>query len=272
MGMKCCKKGLVVAAVLGVGVAALFATGYGRVAKKEVGAWFKKQIPPETQLKEVKDQISRMDRDIDAGWTPIAIYEREIKELREDLETKQARVKALEGELAKAADDLDGSIQKVKVAGPAETKKLKTLNDRTNLFIALKREVASKDKLLSAREQKLDAARNRQKALIAAKSKLMSEVAQMEADLEVLRWQQTESKLPVGDNSRLDDIKEKMRDLQNQITDQKRILELKQQYNPNTDAEEAAPTIDNGDSREVLLKKVREALGANEPNVASKNQ
>lgn len=72
--MKCCKKGLVVAAILGVGTAALFATGYGRVVKKDVSSWFKKQIPPETQLKEVKDQISRMDHDIDAGWTPIAIY------------------------------------------------------------------------------------------------------------------------------------------------------------------------------------------------------
>jgi chromosome segregation ATPase len=234
--------------------------------------WWKKQIPPEVQLKEVKEQIGKMDKDIDAGWTPIAIYEREIKELRSDLENKQARVVGLEKELAVAADELDKSIQKVKLSGPAETKKLKSLNDRTNLYIALKREVASKDKLLSAREQKLQAANNRQKALIEAKTRLVAEVAQMEADLEVLRWQQTESKLPAGDNSRLDDIKEKMRELQNQITDQKRVLELKQQYNPNTDTEEAAPTIDNGDSREVVLKKVREALGTNDPHVASKNQ
>ncbi len=270
--MKCCKKALVVAAVLGVGVTALYATRVGRMAKSEMTGWFKKQIPPEVQLKEVKDQISQMDKDIDKGWTPIAIYEREIAELRTDLESKQRQVATLEKKLGEAADKLDKSIQNVKLSGPAETKMLKSLNNQTNLYVALKREVASKDKLLSAREQKLEAARNRQKALIEAKSRLMAEVAQMEADLEVLRWQQTESKLPAGDNSRLDDIKEKMRDLQNQITDQKRILELKQQYNPNTDVEDAAPASDLGDSREVVLKKVREALGVNDPHVASKNK
>lgn len=270
--MKCCKKGLVVAAVLGVGVAALFATGYGRVAKKEVSAWFKKQIPPETQLKEVKDQISRMDRDIDAGWTPIAIYEREIKELHADLEMKQARITGMEKELAKAADELDSNIQKVKFAGPAETSKLKQINARTNLFVALKREVASKEKLLSAREQKLAAARARQQAMIAQKSKLITEVAQMEADLEVLRLQQTESKLPAGDNSRLDDIKEKMRDLQNQITDQKRILELKQQYNPNTEAAETTPTSDESEARQDVLRKVRAALGGGNANATAKDE
>lgn len=270
--MKCCKKALVVAAVLGIGVTALYATRIGRVAKSEMSSWFKKQIPPEVQLKDVKDQISRMDKDIKAGWTPIAIYEREIKELREDLETKQARVKALEGALAKAADELDSNIQKVKLSGPAETKKLRSLNDRTNLFIALKKEVASKDKLLSAREQKLAAARARQQALIAAKSKLMTEVAQMEADLEVLRWQQTESKLPAGDNSRLDEIKEKMRDLQNQITDQKRVLELQQQYNPNTDAPEATPTSDDSEARQDVLRRVREALGNGNQNATAKDE
>lgn len=270
--MKCCKKGLVVAAILGVGTVALLTTGYGRVVKKDVSSWFKKQIPPETQLKEVKDQISRMDQDIDAGWTPIAIYEREINELRSDLEAKQARVGKMETELAKAADELDSNIQKVKLSGPAETSKLKQLNARTNYFVALKKEVAAKEKLLAARQQKLDAARARQKAMIAQKSKLLTEVAQMEADLEVLRWQQTESKLPAGDNSRLDGIKEKIRDLQNQIVDQKRVLELKQQYNPNTDAPETTPTSDDSEARQDVLRRVREALGNGNQNATAKDE
>ena len=268
--MKCCKRGLTLAVVLGIGVAILAATSWGAVAKQRASAWFHKQIPMETQLDEVKVQISKLDSEIYSGWPKIAMYENEINDLRKDLENKQKKVSATEGQLSAAADDLENKVQRVKFGNReySLSESGRILNQQANFLVALKREVASKSKLLNAREQKLTAAMATQKEMISQKSRLQAEVAQIEADLETLRYAQAESKLPTGNNTRLDEIKSKIRDLQTQINVQKRTLELQNSYNPNPDGEVVVPTKDDGEAREEVIRKIRAAVGDESRNVA----
>src|SRR4051794_35137273 len=80
--MSCCSKSkfVVGAAIVGLGVAALFATGVAPALCHRVVAKFEKQIPPEVQIEQLKIDISKLDSDIDRNWGPIATYEREMKE------------------------------------------------------------------------------------------------------------------------------------------------------------------------------------------------
>jgi chromosome segregation ATPase len=267
--MKCCKKTLVLAAVLAGGVAILATTGLGTHARHKAVAWFKKQIPLEDQVEAVKIDITRMDSEIDSGWPKIAKYETEIKDLTKDLNAKRDRMATMETELAAATNDLEAKVVKVKYSGkeysPSQAGKI--LNRELNLFVALKREVASKSQLLSARQQKLDTAMAVQKEMINQKSKLQAEVAQIEADLETLRLQQTESKLPSNRDSRLDNIKEKVRSLRNQIEEGKRVNELRNQHNPDAESTPVPEAKEKTDLNDTVVRRVREVLGNNQVTV-----
>ena len=209
------QKDIVVAAVLAGGGPG----GYGNWPSCHAMPPGKSQIPLEAQIEGLKVDISRLI-DIDAGWPKIAKYETEIKELKKDLDDKQVKMTKMEREIAAATDALEAKVVKVKYKDQDYTpsRAAKVLNDDLNSFVALKKYVASRTNLLSAREQKLATAMARQKEMINQKGKLQAEVAQVEADLELLRLQQTESKLPSSNDTRLDDIKEKLRGLRTRST------------------------------------------------------
>src|SRR5262249_49192233 len=126
---------------------------------------------------------------------------------------------------------------------------------------ALKKEVASKTQLLAAREQKLAAAMSHQKELIAQKNKMQAEVAQIEADLETLRFKEAESKLPSSNDTRLDSIKERVRDLKRQIEERGRILELRNEHNPDVDSTPAPDAKEKTDANDAVVRRAREVLG-----------
>jgi len=265
--MSCCSKSkfVVGAVVLGLGAAALVATGVGPALCHRVVAKIQKQVPPEVQIEQLKIDISKLDVDIDKNWGPIASYEREIKDLRKDMQVKQEKVKSMEKELAAATDELEAKTVKVKYDGReysrADAGKL--LNTELNRFTSLKREVASKEKLLAAREQKLDAAMKTQKEMMSQKEELKTQVAQLEADLETLKLIRTEKKLPIGEKNRLDGIKAKLNQLQTTVDDEVRANQLREQFQNGTTGSEAKEKID----ADAVVTRVRKALGQ-EGNVA----
>jgi chromosome segregation ATPase len=262
--MKCCKKTLVLAAVLAGGVAIVATTGLGRHAIHKVAEWGKRQIPLEDQLEAVKIDISRIEKDIDSGWPKIARYETEIKDLQKDLEGKQARLTRMQPELATATDELEKQAKFVtynnQKYSPAQAGKL--LDGELRVFVALKREVAAKTQLLAARQQKLAAAMSHQNEMKAQRNRLNAEVEQLQADLETLRLQQAESKLPTGNDSRLDNIKEKVRALKTQIDEGKRIIELRNQNSDFVPVPEPKEKVDN--SNEAVVRRAREILSDNQ--------
>jgi chromosome segregation ATPase len=260
--MSCCSKAkfVVGAAVVGIGVALAASTGVGTAMWHRAVAKLEKQIPPEVQIEQIKLDIDKLDGDIDRNWSPIATYEREIKELRADLDKKSAKIKSMEKELAAATDELDSKLANVKYEGRdynrAEAGRV--LNRELNYFVALKQEVVVKEKLLTAREQKLDAAMKNQKAMLTQKDELKTQVAQLEADLETLKLARTETKLPVAAVSRLDDIKERLNKLQTSISDEKRANQLRESFRHETSTDEVKDKVDTSDS---VVSRARSVLG-----------
>src|SRR5262249_24648616 len=204
--MKCCSKAFVGLAVLaGLGVAIIAVSGVGPAVWHRVQTKIEKQIPPEVQIEQLKIDIAKLDKDIEKNWGPIATYEREIKELKTELAKKSDKMKSMAKELASATDELEAKARFVNYEGkPYPLKEAgKILTKEGNFYAALKREVEAKDKLLAAREQKLAAAMAAQKEMMSQKDELKTQVAQLEADLEVLKLRRTEAKLPIEKSNRL---------------------------------------------------------------------
>src|SRR5579871_6817958 len=262
--MSCCSKAkfVVGAAVVGIGVALVSATGVGSAIWHRAVAKIEKQIPPEVQIEQIKLDINKLDGDIDRNWAPIATYEREIKELHADLDKKSGKIKSMEKELAAMTDELDSKVVTVKYEGRPypRSEATRLLSRELNNFTALKNEVAAKVKLLSAREQKFDAAMKNQKAMLSVKEELKAQVAQLEANLETLKLVRTETKLPVAATSRLDDIKERLNKLQTQVSDEKRADEFREQFHQTTSTDDIKDKVDTSDS---VVSRARKVLGNN---------
>lgn len=233
--MKCCKKFVAIAVLvaLGIGTVSLVKHGWGGVIKDHVTNAFKSHVPPEVQLERVKGQINKLDQDIDSNWTPIATREREIKSLKAELDGKKDKLTSSKAELQAAADSLKAKVQRVSYNGkdynPTEARRL-VKRDLT-AYEALTHEVSSKDKLLVAWQKELDALMAQQDEMKKLKGELTARVAQIEADLQVLRLAETKSKLPAGDLSRLNDIKVTLAELEKSNEIKMRALELRETHN-----------------------------------------
>ena len=216
-----------------------------------------KQVPPEVQIEQLKLDISKLTKDMDQNWTAIAKYEHEVKELRKELDRKHAKLKTMEKELAVAADELEAKVKFVKYEGREynRSEALRLLDREASYFAALKREVASKEKLLAAREQKLSAAMSTQKEMKAQQQELLTQVALLEADLETLKLMRTESKLPTGEGSRLDKIKQRLHKLQTEVQIQKRAQELSESSQGG-----AVGAAEQEEDHDSVLKRLRAAL------------
>ncbi len=117
-----------------------------------------------------------------------------------------------------------------------------------------------------AREARYNAAMANQKEMIVLKSDLLAKVAKIEADLEVLNLARTESKLPTGDKSRLDDIKGTLKELENYTADQMRALELRNSHSPRDDSAATPEPKEKTDASDAVVRRIRGAIG--DSNVA----
>ncbi|MCX7699321.1 MAG: hypothetical protein N2039_00430 [Gemmataceae bacterium] len=257
--MKCCKIGTSLAVAAGLGIAAVWFTGVGPALWQRTVDKIEKQVPPEVQIEQLKLDISKLTKDMDKNWTAIAKYEHEVKELRKELERKQAKLKSMEKELASAAEEIEAKVKFVKYEGKEYKRSdaLRLLDREASYFAALKREVASKEKLLAAREQKLAAAMATQKEMKSQQQELLTQVALLEADLETLKLMRTESKLPTGEGSRLDKIKQRLNKLQTDVEIQKRAQELSEASHGGS---VGSAEKDDAAEHDSVLQRVRAAL------------
>jgi len=260
--MKCCKKLVAVAVIAALGMSTIYVvrSGWSDVIGHRVSHLFKKQISPEAQLERVKVQIGKLQQDINDNCTPIAAREYDIKSLKKELENKKDKLSTSKAELEIAAKALKDNVQRVSYNGrdygQSEVRRL--IKRDLTAFESLSKEVDSKGKLLAAWQRELDALMARQQEMKRLRGELEARVAQIEADLQVLRLAETTSKLPSGNMSRLDDIKTTLAELEKSNEIKMRALELRDQYDR---GENVSGTSKDADSNDELINKIKAVTG-----------
>ncbi|HLW65363.1 MAG TPA: hypothetical protein VKS79_08600 [Gemmataceae bacterium] len=260
--MRCCSitKKLVFAAVAVALVVGIY--HFGSYIKSSI-QHAERNLPPEVRLKMVKEDIAKLNQDIDKNWGPIAKLEGEIKDTRQSLNNEQAWLESKKTDMLNAAGDLEAKVEKVSYNGKQlkANEARKALASDAELYKTRKQHAESLTRVLASQEKALQAFTARQNEMKNAKAELSARVAQIEADLQNLELAKTKTYMPNGDYSRLDRIKETLNDLEKDTRDRLREVELRDEFNKaNSDTAPTEPTKDSSANDEVI-KRVRAVTG-----------
>jgi chromosome segregation ATPase len=216
------KKLLIAVVAVAVGLMVVRSTKLGslmRVKWSEATAWCNKQIPVETEIATLRDQISRLGNDTKGHCQVIAEemvavdnLKREISETEAKLEKQKTKITAFRDALA------DGGTQKV-VLGDETYSRVrveKQLARDFDLYKTCEGQLVAKKKLLESRQECLAKAKEQLAAMQDARRDLEVQVSQLEAEYNTLKVTQTRSKFAL-DDSALSKVKAGVQSLRDRI-------------------------------------------------------
>jgi chromosome segregation ATPase len=264
------KKLLIAVVAVAVGLTVVKSTKVGslmRVKWNEATAWCNKQIPVETEIARLRDEISRLGNDTKTHYSVIAEemvridnLKREISEGETKLTQQKKKVTALRDALNEGGNKLvsinDEKYPRVRVE--------KQLARDFEHYKAAEAQLAAKKKLLESRETCLAKAREQLTAMQETRRDLEVEVSKLEAEYNTLKVTQTKSKFNL-DDSALSKVKEGVAALRTRIAEQQKLAALEAEF-----SDGPIPVGDTVKTKD-LLKQIDEHFGKDEAGkVASK--
>jgi chromosome segregation ATPase len=159
------------------------------------------QVPVKFELDRIRGEIDRMDGDIRGMVSPIAEHMASISKLKKDIDRTRTRLTDQKANLL----TMTTSLQKDDGVRGADQLRHRLQRD-FNSYKQLQNTLATREKLLAAKEKSLDAAREKLNKLIALRDDFKVRLAQLEAEEENLQVARSGSDLQV-DQSRATEIK-----------------------------------------------------------------
>lgn len=224
------KKLILVAVCGGLAVVALRGTrmySYARQGVEDASEWAAEKVPPEKEIKRLRGEVKQLDSDVLRVAGHLAKENVEVRDLRQtvaEMRTKQSDqkevLKARGTAIKNATETVAFGDRKLPIAqAKAE------LEDSVNRFgtnqktlAALEQTLASRERTRESLEKQLDTLKNQKKELSGA-------IDGLEAEINLLKLQQMESKYQC-DDSRLAGIKESIRDMRKRIDIKREQLKL----------------------------------------------
>lgn len=211
--------------VVGLGLLLLSGLFFGRDAASYVSTsmgWMhdsvRDSVPVTFELERARKMIRDLDPEIRRNMRLIAVEESEVDKLRSQVEHVQTDLAKSQDQIMRLNDDLKSGNKNLEYAGRVYTStQVKT--DLERRFERHKTKEATADKLekiLTARERGLLAARDKLEAMLAAKRQLEVDVENLEARQKMVEVAQTTSDFNF-DDSHLARTKELIADIQTRI-------------------------------------------------------
>jgi chromosome segregation ATPase len=214
-------------------VAALFVLhkldldSYLKLAWHKTKADLKNQIPPETKIERLRDEISKITPDMRKHRSVIASEIVEVRKLKEQITEAKANLDKRETTIRDVREALKTNTAFVSIEGskiPRE-KVEQSLTRQWESFKQAKEAVASQEDLLKSREEALETAKQKLEAMEAKKKEMEAKVEKLELELRKLRLAQTKHDIPV-DDSQLSTVLKLYDEVDKQIQKEKTELEL----------------------------------------------
>lgn len=224
------KKLLILAVVGGLGFVALRGTklySYARQGVEEATSWAKDQVPPEREIQRLRSEVKQLDTDVMKVAEHLARENVEVRDLRQtvaELRTKQSEQKEV---LKARGTAIKNATETVAFGGRNVpiTQAKSELEDSVNRFGVNQKTLAALEQTLASRERTRDALEKQLDTLKYQKKELAGAIDALEAEVNLLKLQQMESKYQT-DNTRLSSIKESIRDMRKQIDIKREQLRL----------------------------------------------
>ena len=217
----------------------------------------KDNAPPEEEIARLKTEINLLDKDVKTLVNQLAKERVEVNQLKEKVDVMaeaQSKNKELFNARLDAVEKAEGQVtfgnRSMSVAAAmtelkADKKRLDTAGKSLTAQEAL---LTNRIKIRDSIEKQLEATKNQ-------KSELAGAVEEMEAELALLKLQQTESKYQT-DDTRLSKIKEDLRKLRTKVEIKREELKITE----TTMDETPAATVTDGQSVKDELKSMRAAV------------
>jgi len=238
-------KKMVILGVLGfIAVTAISGTkvaSYLRSEARSMRQQAEDNIPPEKEIDRLKNEVNLLDKDVKTLVNQLAKERVEVNQLKtkvDEMVAKQSKDKELFNARLDAVEKAEGQVvfgnRTMSVsAAMAELKAdEKRLKNAEKSLVAHEQLLANRIKIRDSIEKQLEATKNQ-------KSELAGAIEEMEAELALLKLQQTESKYQT-DDTRLSKIKEDLRKLRTKVEVKREELKITQTVSD--DAPVAAPS------------------------------
>jgi peptidoglycan hydrolase CwlO-like protein len=227
-------------------------------------SYLESKIPPEEELRQIKQEVAALDKDIDKARGSVAEERYEAKALRSQVDSKKTQVEnsraivEARGKMLKEASN--GKLVKWDSREISFDKAKELLQAQVNTHKTLENELTALTRMQGVRERTRDLAEQHLQALTTQKTELEAAVTEMEADIKVAKIEQVESKYQ-NDGSRMAEVKERLAKLKKRIEIQREKLALAKQYEgrsstENKSVDEIMAELDSKDkSSEISNKK-----------------
>lgn len=204
------------------------------------------RIPTDWELSRIRNEVRRLDKDIEKAKSELAKARVAAKHLSEDIEKMRVDVEANEAVLLKRGEELKAasSTDKVKWNGRNVSRDdaKQELQTAVNRHKNRREELAAKEKTLTIRERNRDVLEKQVGAMIQQKSELATAVDRLEAEISLAKLEQVESRHQ-NDGSRMAEIKKSLAELQQRIAVKREKLTIAREFDLTNDA--SAKSIDD---------------------------
>jgi peptidoglycan hydrolase CwlO-like protein len=248
-----------VAVVVGLGVLAKVTKISPLVMFGDCCNHVKNMVPPETQLKQLNAEIDNIDKDIKKNLSRLARLEVEVKDQDARLEAKRTHQAKLRAEITDLQKGLEARTEKVAFRGhsyrPSEL--TRRLDMTVTEFTSLKENIKAEETLVVEKKRTLEAAHNRITEMKNEKEKLRLVAARLANHLETVKLNQMQSQVAIDfDDSSVKRCQQLAADIETRLKTADEEARLLKDYGYST----KNPVVDNGKSREDVLKAAKQAL------------
>jgi chromosome segregation ATPase len=199
--------------------------------------YLESKIPPEEEVRQIKEEVASLDKDIDKARGSVAEERWEAKSLKGKVEEKRAQAESNRSAVEARAKILKeaGKTSTITLDGrevPFDRAK-EMLQAKVNAQKNIEKEVKALETMQAVRERTRELAEQHLQALVTQKSELEAAVTELEADIKMAKIEQVQSKYQ-NDGSKMAEVKERLTGLRKRIEVQREKLNLAKQYDKST--------------------------------------
>jgi chromosome segregation ATPase len=218
-------------------------------------AWLDRQVPVETKIKQLRIETDKIDNEIKANLGKLAKLEVETQNLEQNvvaLRDEQANRKTA---IAKMTQELEKKSEQVGEQGGQRKKEVKALTNQLDLAVvtyeAKDAKLKNMESLLAAKRKTLEAAHQKISAMKDQRDELRVTIAKLETRKELVDIKTHQSTIEISD-SQISRCKQLANDINNQLSETEKIVELRDQYGFGPSDKAAAAEKDAKNVQEVL--------------------
>lgn len=224
------KKTLFVGAMVGGGLFLLNSVWSGSVSTgwKRFQSKLERKVDPDFELARIRDEIAKLTPDMHNNISRIAQEMVAVESLESRVNNLQAKLETSKEDLAVYTSAIEKGTTRVVLGGREIS--VTQVRDKLRTCKNLEKELANNKKVLDAKKQGVQAARDQLFEMRQQKEALEVLAAQYEADLKTLAYETTKAKLKL-DDTRLGEIKAAMEKLRERIETERRTAQLAEEFN-----------------------------------------